>query len=59
MLLARSPAVARRVFIFCNAVFIAVMYHRIDDALHFFLMAGGLVTFSFFLLKAIRQIIGD
>lgn len=59
MLLARNPQIARRVFIFCNVVFITVMYQRIEDPYQFCLMGGGLFVFSFFLVRAIKQWVGE
>jgi len=48
---------ANALFIFANIALVMNMYHRIDDSTEFYLMAGGLLTFSFFLRRAINQIV--
>ncbi len=45
-------------FCFANAVLVWALYHRIDSPTVFFCIAGGLVTFSFFLKRAIDQFTG-
>ena len=57
MFLAKNPTASRRFFVFCNLVLIGTLYHRYEDPGQFGLIAGGLVIFSFFLMRAIRQII--
>lgn len=59
MLYVRNPSVAKRLFVLCNVILIATLYHRIEDAYQFALIAGGVVTFSFFLLRAIKQLVND
>jgi hypothetical protein len=54
----KNPQTSTWGFIAANLLLVGAIYHRIEEPLQFFFIAGGLVTFSFFLKRAIDQIIG-
>lgn len=54
----RNPTVNSWGFGLANLILVGIIYERVDDPLQFFFIAGGLVTFSFFLKRAIQQVTG-
>ncbi|MCB1136559.1 MAG: hypothetical protein KDK78_09845 [Chlamydiia bacterium] len=54
----RNPKANVAGFCLANAVLVWTLYQRIDSPTAFFFIAGGLVTFSFFLKRAIDQFTG-
>jgi len=44
-------------FFLLNLIIVAVLYMRIEEPLPFFFIAGGIVTFSYFVKRAISQFI--
>lgn len=54
-----NPSVAKRIFILCNIVLIGTLYHRIEDPAQFAFIAGGVIVFSYFLTRAIKQLVND
>lgn len=55
----RNQNVSRGLFALSTILLVLIAYRRFDDPLHFGLVAGGLVTMSYFLLRGIRQLVGD
>jgi len=50
---------SRNGFFFLNLVIVLTLWYRIDEPLPFFLIAGGILMISFFLKRAINQLIGE
>jgi hypothetical protein len=44
----KNPQTSTWGFIAANLLLVGAIYHRIEEPLQFFFIAGGLVTFSFF-----------
>lgn len=54
----KDPTTSLWGFIFANVALVFILYHRIPSPVQFFCIAGGLVTISFFIKRAIDQYIG-
>jgi len=46
-------------FIIFNVLIVGLLYYYVEDALQFFFFAGGVVVISFFVRRAIDQILGN
>lgn len=55
----QSFAANKYAFIYLNAVIVAMLYWAVSDFTAFLLIAGGIVTISFFIKRLINQIVGD
>jgi len=55
----QSLASSKYGFIFLNVIIVATLFFAVDDPLQFFLFAGGVVTISFFVRRAINQFLGE
>ena len=54
----KNPKVSKFMFVFANVLLIFAMNQRFDEPLAFACAAIGLVTISFFLMRAIEQVVG-
>jgi len=46
-------------FFFLNLVIVLILWYRLEDPLPFFFIAGGICIISFFIKRAINQLIGE
>lgn len=53
----KNPVCAKYVFWLCAYLLTIAMYHRISEPWPFFFCATGLMTVSFFMRRAIEQIV--
>ncbi len=55
----RSPTARLTLFLLCNLLLVLIVYQRFEDPMAFAFIAGGIVSLSYFVLRAINQLVGD
>jgi hypothetical protein len=59
MLISRDPKIAERLFVVATLLIVAWVYARFDDPISFGFMGGGVIVFSYFVRRGIKQMTGS